>query len=116
MGKTDNTNIVVHFMAVLAPVFHDHAFGTLRCACAAAISSEVFSALVQPAAVRVVAIVTLMLPSNAQIVAHGHSTGFDLEGDLIFGIFTDVGETLRALRSCLFLTILLSLGISSFLC
>ena len=103
-------------MVVLAPVFHDHTFGALWSASAATISSEMFGALVQPAAVRVVTIVALMLPTNAQIVAHWHSTGFDLEGHLVLSIFTHVSEARRALLSSLFLPFLLILmGISRLL-
>ena len=87
MLSFDKADVVAHLNIVRVPVIHDHTFRALRCARAAAISDEVVGTLVQPATIRIVAIVALMLIADAQIVAHWHSASHDLEWFLLLILF-----------------------------
>ena len=95
----DETDVVVHGVFVLAPHLHGHSIRALRSASAASVSDVVLGAPFQKSAVGIVACVArvLVLVSLAQIVAHWHSAGFQLDRDFILRIFSLIGETFRAL-------------------
>lgn len=107
MKRANETDVVVDLNVVLEPHVHDHALRAVRSASAAAVSGEVLSASVQPAAVRVVAIGAVVLEASAQFVAHRHAASLNLPGSSVFPLLSLISESLGAL---LLLSLLLLVG------
>ena len=69
MLARDETDVVILFKVILAPLFHDHTLGAMRCARATSISDVELSAAFEPTAIRVVTVDALMLKTSAQVIA-----------------------------------------------
>lgn len=89
---------------------HDHAFGTVWRARAAAIPDEVLCTRFEPPTVRVVTIVVRLMRMKAsvvsvftvfQVVTHGHTAGFDDPGCLVLALMRLEGEAFGALSRLL---------------
>ena len=86
MLARDETDVVILFKVILAPLFHDHTVGAMRCASAASISDVELGATFKPTAVRVVTVDTLMLIASAQVIAERHAACLNFPWCLILAL------------------------------
>ena len=76
-SSTNETHIVVLCGLNLLPVVHDHAVGAVWGARAAPIPDEVLGAGLNPAPIRLVAVVAMVFDTAAEVVAHGQAASFN---------------------------------------
>ena len=93
----DETDVVILSKIILAPLFHDHTFRAMRCACAASISDIELSAAFEPTAVGVMTIDAFMLITSTQVIAERHAASLSFPWCLILALLYFICEAWWAL-------------------